>query len=150
MRNHTIAKNKLVRYTLAAVLGAGSVASQAACKQADVAGTWLVSGLSATNAGSFTTFCKLKVSKSGAFGNSNSTCESSLGPTSVSGSMKISGKTCSIKAFPMKVFVNGVESFTFTVDFMAMDKGKTTFTATGNKDVATTGLAQFIWQGVKQ
>jgi hypothetical protein len=31
-----------------------------------------------------------------------------------------------------------------------MDKGKTTFTATGNKDAATTGLAQFIWQGVKQ
>ena len=150
MRNHTITKNKLVRYTLAAVLGASSVASQAACKQADVAGTWLVSGLSATNAGSFTTFCKLKVSKSGAFANTTSTCKSSLGPTSVSGSMKISGKTCSIRAFPMKVFVNGVESFTFTVDFMAMDKAKSTFTATGNKDAATTGLAQFIWQGVKQ
>jgi hypothetical protein len=64
--------------------------------------------------------------------------------------MKIAGKTCTVKAFPMNVFANGVQIFAFSVDHMALDKGKTTFTATGNKDSANTGLAQFIWQGVKQ
>ena len=157
MRNSTIAHKRLARFALAALLGTSSVASQAACKQTDLAGTWLVSGLSTVTfdvanheQASFTTYCKLKVSKSGAFSKSASTCDSSSGPSAVEGTMKISGKTCSVKAFPMKVFVGGVEAFTFTVDFMALDKGKTNFTATGNKDAATTGMAQFIWQGVKQ
>lgn len=157
MRNNTIANKPFARCALAALLGTASVASQAGCVQSDLAGTWLVSGLSTVTydapnheQASFTTFCKLKVGKTGAFTKASSTCDSSSGPSAVQGTMKISGKTCSVKAFPMKVFVGGVEAFTFTVDFMALDKGKTTFTATGNKDAATTGMAQFIWQGVKQ
>ena len=50
----------------------------------------------------------------------------------------------------MKVFANGVQFATFTVDFLTLDKNKTSFTATGNKGAATTGMAQFIWQGVKR
>ncbi len=157
MRNNTIANKALVRCCLSALLSTSAVASQATCTQADVAGTWNVSGLSTVTydapnheQASFTTFCKLKVNSAGAFSKASSTCDSSSGKTTVEGSMKLSGKTCSVKAFPMKIFANGVQLFTFTVDFLSLDKGKTTFTATGNKDAASTGMAQFIWQGVKQ
>lgn len=152
MRNTSIAYKSLSRYALVACLSAGSMATQAACKQADLTGTWLVSGLSTITydapnheQASFTTFCKIKVDKKGVFTKSGSTCNSSAGATTIEGSMKISGKTCNVKAFPMKVFSNGAKLFDFTVDFMALDKGKTNFTATGNKDSATTGMAQFIW-----
>jgi len=157
MRNHTIARYPLTRYAMAALLSTGAIASQAACTQADLTGTWHVSGLSTVTydvanheQASFTTFCKLKVNSAGAFSKASSTCDSSSGKTTVAGSMKISGKTCSVKPFPMKVFVNGVQAFAFTVDFMSLDKGKTTFSATGNKGSESTGMAQFIWQGVKQ
>ena len=157
MRNNIIANKPFTRCYIAAVLSASAVASQAACTQADLAGTWHVSALSTVTIDavthqdvSFTTFCKLKVNSAGAFSKSSSTCASSAGPTAVEGSMKMKAKTCSVRAFPMKVFANGVQIFDFTVDFLSLDKGKTTFTATGNKDAASTGVAQFIWQGVKQ
>lgn len=157
MRINTIVKKPLSSCCLAALLSASAGASQAACTQADLAGTWLVSGLSTVTydaanheQASFTTFCKLKVNSAGVFGKTSSTCDSSSGKTSVEGTMKMTAKSCSVRAFPMKVFANGALIFTFSVDFMALDSGKTTFTATGNKNAATTGLAQFIWQGVKQ
>ncbi len=81
---------------------------------------------------------------------SNSNCTSSVGADQHLGQHEDLGKTCTVRAFPMKVFVTGQPTTTFTVDSMALDKGKSTFTATGNKDSAITGLAQFIWQGVKQ
>ncbi len=157
MRNPTIAHKPLARLALAALLGTGSVASQAACTQADLAGTWMVSGLSTVTydvvnheQASFTTFCRVKVDKKGVFTKSTTNCTSSVGPSNISGVMKISGKSCTVRAFSMKVHAAGQPDLTFTVDSMALDRGKTTFTATGNKNSATTGMAQFIWQGVKQ
>ncbi|MCC6707866.1 MAG: hypothetical protein IT492_09910 [Gammaproteobacteria bacterium] len=157
MRNHNIAYKPLARYALAALLSTASIASQAECVQRDLAGTWLVSGLSTVtfdpvnhSEASFTTFCKVVVGNNGAFAKKSSSCTSSVGASTISGKMEIVGKTCTVKAFPMKVFVTGQPTTTFTVDSMALDKGKSTFTATGNKDSAITGLAQFIWQGVKQ
>ena len=157
MRSNIIAHNPYIRCVMATLLSAGAVASQADCTQADLAGTWHVSSLStvtvdpATNfEASFTSFCKLKVNSAGIFSKTTTVCDSSSGRTTVEGAMKVAGTTCNVMPFPMKVFANGVQIFTFTVDYMTLDKNKTTFTATGNKGAAVTGMPQFIWQGVKR
>lgn len=138
------------------MLGTASVASQADCVQRDLAGTWLVSGLSTVtfdlanhSETSFTTFCKVVVGNNGIFARKSSSCTSSAGNTKIEGQMKIVGKTCTVAPFEMKVF-GGPVPLTFTVDSMAMDRSKDTFTATGNKNSAVTLMPQFIWQGVKQ
>jgi len=57
---------------------------------------------------------------------------------------------CQVKAFTLGIHnpIDGSLLFNFTVDYMTVDKGKTTFVATGNKNPAN-GY-QFLWVGAKQ
>lgn len=156
MRKHIIIKSPFARLLLAGALASITIGSHAACTQADATGTWMVSGISTVTydapnheQASFTTFCKLKVNSAGVFTRMGSTCQTSIGAAGVAGKMVV-GKTCQVKAFPMKGFApNGLELYTFTVDYMSIDRSKNNFHATGNKGSAETALAQFIWVGNK-
>lgn len=156
MRNNIVLKSPLARALLASAVISVAFDSHAACSQAAATGTWMVSGISTVTydaakqaEASFTTFCKLKVNSAGVFTQASSSCQTSIGAAGVSGKMVV-GKTCQVKAFPMKGYApNGLELYTFTVDYMSIDRGKNSFHATGNKGSAETGLAQFIWVGNK-
>lgn len=156
MRNDIMTKSPFTRVLLAGALASVALGSQAACTQADATGTWMVSGLSTVTydavkhaEASFTTFCKLKVNSVGVFTNKTSTCQSSIGASGVAGKLTV-GATCQVKAFDMKVFApNGLALYTFTVDYLSIDRSKNSFHATGNKGSAVTALAQFIWVGNK-
>ena len=130
-------------------------ASNAACTQADLAGTWYVGGLATVpftlthDDTSFTTYCKLVVNSAGEFSEESSTCKSSIGPSAISGKMQIN-KICQVKGFPMAVFAGGAQIATYTVDYLKIDQNKSTFVGTGNKGSAKTGQAQFLWIGSKQ
>ena len=156
MRNNVTMQSSFCRLLLGGALLSTSVGSHATCSQADLTGTWMVSGVSTVtydvpnNAeASFTNFCKLKVNSAGVFGKSGSSCQTSIGTAGIEGKMVI-GKTCQVKAFSMKAFApNGLELYTFTVDYLSVDRSKGNFHATGNKGSATTGQPQFIWVGNK-
>ena len=161
MRNLSIARSPLSRLGLAIALTVGAGASQADCTQANMKGIWYATSIetvprdSATLGDqrdvSFTTFCKIIVNSAGAFSKATSFCSTSDGPAAIEGTMEVV-RSCAVKPFTMAVFdkTTGVKFFDQTVDYMAVNRSKDAFVATGNKNAATTGLHQFMWTGVKR
>ncbi len=158
MRNLSIARSPLSHLGLAIALTLGAGASQAECTQADMKGIWYATGIAtvpvpggAHDDASFTTFCKVIVNSAGAFSKATSFCKSSAGQTAIEGTMEVI-PACVVKPFKMAVFdrKTGVKFFDQTVDYMAINRSKDAFVATGNKNAATTFLAQFLWTGVKR
>ena len=157
MRTTSIARSSACRLGLAIALTIGAGASQANCTQSDMKGVWYATGLGTVPANlthddaSFTTICKVIVNSAGAFSKETSFCKSSAGETAIEGTMLVI-PSCQVKPFDMPVFdkATGVPLFTQTVDYMAINRSKDAFTATGNKRAATTGLAQFQWVAVKR
>ena len=158
MRNLTIARSPLSRLGLAIALTVGAGASQANCTQADMKGVWNATGIAtvpvpggAHDDTSFTTFCKVIVNSAGAFSKETSFCKSSSGQTAIEGTMLVI-PACQVKPFKIAVFdkTSGLKFFDQTVDYMAINRSKDAFAATGNKNAATTGLPQFLWTAVKR
>ena len=157
MRNTSIARSSACRLGLAIALTIGAGASQANCTQSDMKGVWYATGIATVPANlthddaSFTTFCKIIVNSAGAFSKTSSFCKSSAGETAIEGTMQVI-PSCQVKPFSLPVYdkASGVLLFTQSVDYMAVNRSKDAFTATGNKRAATTGLAQFQWDGVKR
>ena len=157
MRNTSIAHSSVCRLGLAIALTIGAGVSQANCTQADMRGVWYATSIGTVPANllhddaSFTTFCKVIVNSAGAFNKETSFCKSSAGQTAIEGTMEVN-PSCQVKPFSMPVFdkATGFPLLTHTVDYMAVNRSKDAFTATGNKRSATTGLAQFQWTAVKR
>lgn len=159
MRNLSIARSPLSRLGLAIALTVGAGASQADCTQANMKGIWYATGIGTVpippgtthDDTSFTTFCRVIVNSAGAFSKETSFCNSSAGQTAIEGTMLVV-RSCAVKPFKIAVFdkASGTKLFDQTVDFMAVNRSKDAFVATGNKNAATTGLAQFQWTGVKR
>lgn len=157
MRNTSIAHSSVCRLGLAIALTIGAGASQANCTQADMRGVWYATGIATVpfnlthDDTSFTTFCKIIVNSAGAFNKETSFCKSSAGQSAIEGTMEVI-PSCQVRPFNIPVFdkTSGVLLLTQTVDYMAVNRSKDAFTATGNKRSATTGLAQFMWTAVKR
>ena len=165
MRNLSIARSPLSRLGLAIALTVGAGASQADCTQANMKGIWYATSIGTVRVDpadpnnlrdvSFTTFCKVIVNSAGAFSKTTSFCSSSVGQSAIEGTMEVL-RSCAVKPFKMAVFsktgkiIGTTKLFEHTVDYMAVNRSKDAFVATGNKDAATTFLAQFMWTGVKR
>ena len=159
MRNLSIARSPLSRLGLAIALTVGAGASQADCTQSNMKGIWYATSIETRPVGdpvvhddaSFTTFCKIIVNSAGAFSKATSFCSTSDGPAAIEGTMEVV-RSCAVKPFTMAVFdkTTGVKFFDQTVDYMAVNRSKDAFVATGNKNAATTGRHQFMWTGVKR
>ena len=158
MRNLSIARSPLSRLGLAIALTVGAGASQAVCTQADMKGMWYATAIAtvpvpggAHDDASYTTFCKVIVNSAGAFSKETSFCKSSAGEAAIEGTMLVI-PACQVKPFKLSVFnkTGAVKFYDQTVDYMAINRSKDAYVATGDKGAAKTGLAQFLWTAVKR